>query len=77
MPFKDIRKTREYSRLYMRKLRATKKGLTIKSDKLNPVKPKSVKPEPCQKCQALETIKKAYENLCQQLEVSQEQKREY
>ena len=80
MPFKNIHKSREYSRLYMRKLRATKKGLTIKPNKLNPVKPAivkpNVKPKPCRECQALATTTKSYENLQKQMEKYQNQKTE-
>ncbi len=71
MPYKNTRKRRGYSRVYMRKLRATKKGLTIKPNQLNPVKPvivkPNVKPTPCLECQALATIKKSYRSLQKQL----------
>jgi hypothetical protein len=79
MPFKNLRKSREYSRLYMRKLRAKQKGLTNKTPELNPVKPinvkPQVKPEPCPRCRTLAEVQKAYENLRQQVEAAKEKQR--
>ena len=81
MPFKNLRKSREYARVYMRKLRATKKGLTSKTSELNPVKPinvkPQVKPEPCPNCHELETIKKAYTDLQQQIVNQREAQKAY
>ncbi|CAG8836894.1 14855_t:CDS:2, partial [Racocetra persica] len=69
-----------YSRLYMRKLRATKKGLTSKTPELNPVKPinvkPQVKPEPCPHCRTLAEDQQAYENLQHQIEAAKEKQRE-
>ncbi|CAG8794460.1 32730_t:CDS:1, partial [Racocetra persica] len=71
---------REYSRLYMRKLRAKKKGLTSKTPELNPVKPANVKPqvkpESCPHCRTLAEVQQAYENLQQQIEAAKEKRRE-
>lgn len=77
MPFKNLRKSREYSRIYMRKLRASKKGLTNKTPELNPVKSANVKPEPCPHCHTLAEVQKAYENLRSQIEAAKEKQRDY